>query len=139
MYNSVPSHFIHPALHFLRHFIPKGKIVTSYQALHTSALHTMRHFISKSLHTSALHTKATSYRCTSYQGHFIPVTSYRGHFIPKSNQSLRTNALHTSAIHTSHFMPVTLYQSLYPCAFHISALRTEFTLLSSYLIECTSD
>ena len=78
---------------------------------------------------AALHIKVTSYQCTSYQGHFIP----------KSNQSLRTNALHTSAIHTSHFMPVTLYQSLNPCAFHISALRTEFTLLSSYLIECTSD
>ena len=96
---TVPSHFIHPALHFLRHFIPKGKIVTSYQALHTSALHTMRHFISKSLHTSALHTKVTSYRCTSYQGHFIPVTSYR--------LSLHTNALHTKVTsYQGHFISV---------------------------------
>ena len=117
---SVPSHFIHPALHFLRHFIPKGKIVTSYQALHTSALHTMRHFISKSLHTSALHTKVTSYRCTSYQGHFIPVTSYR--------LSLHTNALHTKV--TSY--QCTSYQSHFiPRSFH-----TKVKSVTSY--QCTA-
>ena len=99
-----------------RHFI---FWVTSYQREKWS-LHT-RHFI-------LVHYIPCG---TSYQSHFIPVhliprplhtshfilcvTSYRGHFIPKSNQRLHTNALHTS-----HFMPVTLYQSLNPSAFHIS-------------------
>ena len=39
----VPSHFIQSSLHFLSHFIPKGKMVTSYTALHTGALHTDCH------------------------------------------------------------------------------------------------
>ena len=56
----------------------------------------------------------TSYQCTSYQGHFIPKSPHTRHF--------------TSALYTSHFMPVTLYQSLNPSAFNISAIRTEFTL-----------
>ena len=80
----VPSHFIQSSLHFLSHFIPKGKMVTSYQALHTSALHTMRHFIPKPFHTNVLHTKVTSYQCTSYQSqisHFIPMHCIPAHFI----------------------------------------------------------
>ena len=77
-----PRHFIPPSLHFSGHFIPKGKIVTSYQSLHTKSLHTKRYFI-----------PVTSYQAISYRSHFIPVTSYRSHFIP------------------SHFIPVTSYQS----------------------------
>ena len=44
------SGFIPTSLHFSGHFIPKGKIVTSNQSLHTS------HFIPKLLHIRALHT-----------------------------------------------------------------------------------
>ena len=46
-----PRHFIPPSLHFWSHFIPKGKIVTSYRV------------------TSY---QGTSYQGTSYQSHFIP-------------------------------------------------------------------
>ena len=121
----IPVHFIPRPLH-TSHFIP---IVTPYQCTLYQGHFISVHFIPKSLHTEVI----------SYQSHLIPSTSYRSHFIPESNQSLRTSALHTTALHTSHFMTVTLYQSLNRSAFHISALRTEFTLLSSYLIECTSD
>ena len=101
-----------------RHFIPKGKNVTSYQSLHPCALHPKRyfipvHFIPSALHTkplltkwyfipSALHTKCTSYQATSYQMHFIPsalhtkctsyqASSYQLHLLP------------------SHFIPSTLH------------------------------
>ena len=135
---------LHTRHFILVHYIPCG---TSYQSHFIPV-----HFIPRPLHTShfipivtsyyeSLHIEAISYQYTSYQGHFIsvhfiPNSPHTRHFIPRS---LHTNALHTSALHTSHFMPVTLYQSLNPSAFYISAIRTKFTLLSSYLIECTSE
>ena len=71
-------HFIPPSLHILRHFIPKGKKVTSYQPLHTPALHTTVRLHTKSLHTS----------------HFIPSHSISIHYIP----------VHFILV---HFIPVT--------------------------------
>ena len=45
-----PRNFIPQSLHFWSHFIPKGKIVTSYQSLHTEVT------LYQSLHTKPLHT-----------------------------------------------------------------------------------
>ena len=120
-----PRHFIPQSLHFWSHFIPKGKIVTSYQSLHTKSLHTKRYFIPVTSYQS-LHTKVTSYQ-SLHTSHFIPrVTSYqalhtKSHFIPgTSYQSLHTkNHFIPDTSYQSHFIPkpphtkVTSYQSLH--------------------------
>ena len=97
-----PRHFIPQSLHFWSHFIPNGKIVTTYQSLHTKSLHTKRYFI-----------PVTSYQAISYRSHFIPVTSYRSHFIPTTSyQSLHTKVTSYQSLHTE----VTSYQATsYQC------------------------
>ena len=41
-----PGHFISPSLHFWSHFVPKGKIITSYQSLHTMCTSCHVNFVS---------------------------------------------------------------------------------------------
>ena len=135
-----PRHFIPPSLHFWGHFIPKGKIVTSYQSLHTKSLHTKRYFIPVTSYQShfmprPLHTKATSYQSLYTECHFI---SKPLHTKVTSYQSLYTSELHTritsyqslhiefnfipKSLQNSYFMQATLYHSL-----NLSTLLTEFT------------
>ena len=117
-----PRHFIPPSLHFSGHFIPKGKIVTSYQSLHTKSLHTKRYFI-----------PVTSYQALSYRSHFIPVTSYRiisyqplhtSHFIPKS-------------LHTSHFIPKSLHTEVTSYHYYCGSISSEMITMAHFFENLT--
>ena len=106
-------------------------MVTSYQALHTSALHTMRHFIPWPLHTSHFIPKSL------HTSHVILRSLHTSHFIPRSlhtkvttYQSLHTKVTSYQWLYTSHVIPM----HFIPCAFHLFALHTSLHTTSHFIL-----